>query len=117
MRVVLCQTKNGLPSFLALSMKRLECSTSTSSKVSMSYLAFGSVLHVGTLAMSGYGGSGPSSSIFCLPTLPQRGISVASSLSVAQQCTTLRGPYLSRNAGSFGNEYQYGSDMASRWYR
>ena len=39
MRVVLCQMKNGLPSFLALSMKPLVCSTSTSSKVSMSYLA------------------------------------------------------------------------------
>ena len=39
MRVVLCQMKNGLPSFLALSMKSLEALTSTSSKVSMSYLA------------------------------------------------------------------------------
>ena len=33
--------------------------------------------------MSGNGGSGPSSTIRCLPILPQRGISVASSLSVA----------------------------------
>ena len=39
MRVVLCQMKNGLPSFLALSMKPLLLSTSTSSNVSMSYLA------------------------------------------------------------------------------
>src|SRR5512139_3015620 len=30
--------------------------------------------------------SGPVSSIFCLPTRPQRGCSVGSSLSVAQQC-------------------------------
>src|SRR6516162_8501756 len=40
MRVVLCQTKNGLPSLLALSMKSLEDLTSTSSKVVMSYFAF-----------------------------------------------------------------------------
>ena len=47
MRVVLCQTKNGLPSFLALSMKSLEALTSTSSKVVMSYFAFGrDVVHV-----------------------------------------------------------------------
>ena len=63
----------------------------------MSYLAFrnGRSCMFGTLDMSGNGGSGPSSTIFCLPTLPQRGITVASSVSVAQQCTRLRGPYLS----------------------
>ena len=50
----------------------------------MSYLAFGDMSCMfGTLDMSGNGGSGPSSTIFCLPTLPQRGISVASSVSVA----------------------------------
>ena len=97
MRVVLCQTKNGLPSFLALSMKSVEALTSTSSKVSMSYLAFGVMSCMfGTLDMSGYGASGPSSTIFCLPILPQRGCSVGSSVSVAQVCTRLRGPYLSR---------------------
>src|SRR5262245_7450499 len=86
MRVVLCQTKNGLPSFLALSMNAFELSTSTSSNVVMSYLCFSPIgCMLGTLVMSGYGGSGPSSTILCLPTLPQRGISVASSLSVAQQ--------------------------------
>src|SRR5690348_2373498 len=96
MRVELCQTKNGLPSFLALSMNSHEFLTSTSSKVVMSYLAFrnGMLCMLGTFDMSGYGGSGPSSSMRCLPTLPQRGISVGSSLSVAQQCTRLRGPYL-----------------------
>ena len=85
MRVVLCQTKNGLPSFLALSMKSLEALTSTSSKVVMSYFAFrnGMSCMFGTFDMSGNGGSGPSSTIFCLPTLPQRGISVGSSVSVA----------------------------------
>ena len=36
--------------------------------------------------------SGPVSSIFCLPTLPQRGSSVGSSLSVAQEWMTPRGP-------------------------
>ena len=38
----------------------------------------------------------------CLPTLPKRGSTVASSLSVALQSSTPRGPYFSRNAGSFG---------------
>ncbi len=36
--------------------------------------------------------SGPVSSIFCLPTLPQRGSTVASSLSVAHEWMTPRGP-------------------------
>src|SRR5215472_9550925 len=97
MRVVLCQTKNGLPAFLASSMKRHVFSTSTSSNVVMSYLAFSEMsCMLGTLDMFGYGGSGPSSTTFCLPTLPQRGISVGSSVSVAQQWTRWRGPYLSR---------------------
>src|SRR5215471_1806711 len=95
-RVVLCQRKNGLPSFLALSMKSLEDFTSTSSKVVMSYFALrnGRLCMFGTLFISGNGGSAPSSAIFCLPTFPQRGIAVASSLSVGQQCTRLRGAYL-----------------------
>src|SRR5215510_2895757 len=94
MRVGLCQRKNGLPSFLALSMNSDEALTSTSSIVVISYLAFrnGMSCMLGTFDMSGNGGSGPSSWIFCLPTLPQRGITVASSVSVAQQCTRLRGP-------------------------
>src|SRR6476469_9662727 len=95
-RVVLCQTKNGLPSFLALSMKSLEALTSTGSKVVMSYFALRNARScmLGTLDMSGKGGSGPSFTTFCLPTLPQRGSAVASSVSVAQQWTRLRGPYL-----------------------
>ena len=36
--------------------------------------------------------SGPVSVIFCLPTRPQRGSSVGSSLSVAQEWITPRGP-------------------------
>ena len=38
--------------------------------------------------------SGPVSLIVCLPTLPQRGSVVGSSLSVATQCSTPRGPKL-----------------------
>src|SRR5262249_28126372 len=89
MRVVLCQTKNGLLACFALYMNSQDCLTSTSSKVVMSYFAFrnGMSCMFGTFDMSGKGGSGPSSTIRCLPTLPQRGISVSSSLSVAQQCT------------------------------
>src|SRR5438067_5563866 len=85
MRVVLCQTKKGLPSRLDLSMKSLDALTNTSSKVVMSYFAFrnGKSCIFGTFNMSGNGGSGPSSTILCLPILPQRGISVESSLSVA----------------------------------
>src|SRR4051812_34500584 len=97
MRVVLCQMKNGLPSCFALSMNSQEFLTSTSSNVVMSYLAFSEMsCMLGTLDMFGNGGSGPSSTIFCLPTLPQRGITVGTSFSVAQQCSTWRGPYLSR---------------------
>src|SRR5262245_43682089 len=94
MRVVLCQTKKGLPSCLALAMNSDEALTSTSSKVVMLYFAFakGRSCMFGTFDISGNGGSGPSSTTFCLPTLPQRGISVGSSVSVAQVCTTLRGP-------------------------
>src|SRR5262245_489701 len=96
MRVVLCQRKNGLPSFLALSMKSLDDFTSTSSKVVMSYFALmnGRSCMLGTFDMSGNGASGPSFTIFCFPTLPQRGSTVASSASCAKQCTKLRGPYL-----------------------
>src|SRR5262244_3739157 len=85
MRVVLCQTKNGLPSRLALSMKSFDDLTNTSSKVVMSYFALrnGRSCMFCTLDMFGNGGSGPSSTILCLPTLPQRGISVGSSVSVA----------------------------------
>src|SRR4029077_13686010 len=84
-RVVLCQRKNGLLSFLALSIKSLDALTSTSSKVVMSYLALrnGMSCMFGTLDMSGNGGNGPSFTTVCLPTLPQRGSTVASSVSVA----------------------------------
>src|SRR6516162_6581237 len=95
MRVVLCQTKNGFPAAFASSMNLQELLTSSSSNVVMSYLCFTPIgCMLGTLDMSGYGGSGPSSVIFCLPTFPQRGISIGSSVSVAQQWTTWRGPYL-----------------------
>src|SRR5215813_5578975 len=94
MRVVLCQTKNGLPSLLALSVKSLEALTNTSSNVVMSYFAFrnGKTCMFGTFDMFRNGGSGPSSMVLCLPTLPQRGISVGSSVSVAKLWIRLRGP-------------------------
>src|SRR5215470_14604118 len=84
MRVVLCQMKNGLPSLFAWSMKRLLFWTSTSSNVSMSYFALRPSCQPSRPAMFGNGASGPSSTIRCLPTLPQRGITVGSSVSVAQ---------------------------------
>src|SRR5215204_4283564 len=97
MRVVLCQTKDGFLSVLALSMKSHDDLTNTSSKVVMSYFAFGVMsCMLGTFAMFGNGAKGPSSTILCLPIRPQRGCSVASSPSVAQVCTKLRGPTLSR---------------------
>ena len=61
----------------------------------MSYLALRPSCQFCMSFMFGNGANGPSSTIFCLPTLPQRGISVGSSTSVAQQCTRLRGPVLS----------------------
>ena len=61
----------------------------SSSTVSMLYLMPG----------IGCGGSGPSSSIFCLPILPQRGCTVGSSASVAKLWIRLRGPTMSFNAG------------------
>src|SRR5215510_3825869 len=96
MRVVLCQTNHGLPSFLALSMNSVDDLTSTSSKVVMSYLALmnGRSCMFCTFDMFGNGGSGPSSWIFCLPTGPQRGSLVESSVLVAQLWIRLRGPYV-----------------------
>src|SRR6266436_8091442 len=75
MRVGLSHQKNGLPSFLALSMKFKAKSRIESSTVSILYL---------TPSM-GCGGNGPASSIFCFPILPQRGMSVELSVSVAQE--------------------------------
>ena len=85
MWVVFSHTKNGLPASFWRLMKSFAAATISSSTVSMR-------LRV----------SGPVSSIFCLPTRPQRGCSVGSSLSVAQQCRTPRGPNFSLNCGSFG---------------
>src|SRR5215472_2457616 len=86
-RVELCHRKNGLPACLALSMNSHDFLTSTSSMVVMSYLALrkGMSCMLGTFDMSAYGGSGPSSTTFCFPTLPQRGMTVASSSSCARQ--------------------------------
>ena len=75
MWVELSQTKNGLPASFAFFMNSLARATKSSSQVSMRFLV-----------------SGPVSSIFCLPTLPQRGSTVGSSVSVAKECMTPRGP-------------------------
>ena len=83
MRVEFHQTKNGLPSLCALSMKSSAPAVTSSSTVSMRFLV-----------------SGPVSSIFCLPTLPKRGSTVGSSVSVAKQCSTPRGPNFALNSGS-----------------
>ena len=66
-------------------MKSFAAPTNSSSQVSMRLVV-----------------SGPVSLIFCLPTLPQRGITVLSSLSVAHEWITPRGPNCSRYLGSFG---------------
>ena len=85
MREVFHQTKNGLLAFAALSMKLIAPAVISSSIVSMR-------LRV----------SGPVSAHFCLPILPKRGSSVGSSLPVAKQCKTPRGPNLALKAGFFG---------------
>ena len=78
-------TNHGLPALSWRFMKSFAAATNSSSHVSMRFFV-----------------SGPVSSIFCLPTLPQRGITVLSSLSVAHVWSTPRGPNCSRNRGSFG---------------
>src|SRR3984893_5308061 len=86
LRVELCQRKNGLLAFVERSMKSTDRRTSSSSMSSILNLALGS--------MFGCGGSGPASTITCLPTLPQRGSVVGSSTLVALLSTMLRGPNL-----------------------
>ena len=88
MCVVLNQTKNGLPSSCWRLMKSLAATTNSSSQVSIRFLV-----------------SGPVSLIFCLPTLPQRGITVGSSLSVAHEWITPRGPKFLRK---FGKSFSVG---------
>ena len=76
------------------------------------------VVHVRHVGHVGKGASGPSSTIFCLPILPQRGCTGRvvrvgrPAVDQVARAVPCRG-----KTGSFGNEYQYGSDMASRWYR
>src|SRR5262245_11716283 len=84
-RVELNQQKNGLPSFCDFSMNLSAPSRNSSSIVSMR-LVF----------------NGPVFSIFCLPTLPNCGSSVGSSLSVAQLWSTPRGPNFFLNSGFLG---------------
>src|ERR1700758_2851524 len=88
MRVGLSQRKKGLLEGFALFMKAIESATNASSTVSMLYL----------IPAIGCGGKGPSSWIFCLPTLPHRGSTVASSVSVDQERSMLRGPTTFNNS-------------------
>jgi len=85
MWVVFSHTNHGLPALFWRLMKSLAAATNSSSQVSIRFFV-----------------SGPVSSIFCLPTLPQRGWTVLSSLSVAHECITPRGPNISLKRGSFG---------------
>ena len=82
MWVVLSQTKNGRVESFARLMKSLAAATNSSSQVSIRFFV-----------------SGPVSSILCLPTRPQRGCSVGSSSSVAQEWITPRGPNIWRKFG------------------
>lgn len=59
----------------------------------------------------------PVSVMRCRPTLPKRGSTVSSSMSVAHECSTPRGPKRSLNAGSVGSSTFSGSSSVSRWYR
>jgi hypothetical protein len=77
-----------LAGVFAFFMNVLAAATKSSSQVSMRFLV-----------------SGPVSSIFCFPTLPQRGSTVGSSLSVAQECITPRGPNVLRK---FGKSFSLG---------
>ena len=83
MRVGLSQTKNGLPSFWALSMNAMRRGRGSR--------------HPPSPCASGH--SSPASSIFCLPILPQRGCTVGSSTVVAHEWTMLRGPTVALSAG------------------
>src|SRR5262249_18329436 len=82
MWVVLTQQKNGVPAACWRLIQPLAAATNSSSQVSMRFFV-----------------SGPVSSILCLPTLPNLVSVVGSSLSVAQQCSTPRGPKRWRNSG------------------
>src|SRR5262249_45303057 len=82
MWVVLTQQKNGVPAACWRLIQSLAAATNSSSQVSIRFFV-----------------SGPVSSILCLPTLPNRVSVVGSSLSVAQQCSTPRGPKRLRNSG------------------
>ena len=85
MWVKFTQRNTGLPAAFWRFRKSTERSAKSSSNVSIRFLV-----------------SGPVSLMVCLPTLPKRGSTVASSVSVALQSSTPRGPNSARNAGSFG---------------
>src|SRR5262245_51278389 len=83
MCVVLSHTKNGFPALCCRLMKSDAAATNSSSHVSIRFVF-----------------SEPVSSIFCLPTFPQRGISLESSFPVAQEWMTPRGPNFALKPGN-----------------
>ena len=82
MAVELYQRKNGLFALACFSIQPRAAEVISSSMVSIRFLV-----------------RGPVSLTVCLPTRPQRGSVVGSSLSVAKQCNTPLGPNLARNPG------------------
>jgi hypothetical protein len=82
MWVVFSQQKKGLPAARCRLIQSLAAAVNSSSQVSIRFLV-----------------SGPVSSILCLPTRPHRGSSVISSVSVAHEWMTPRGPKRSRKCG------------------
>ena len=117
MRVVLCQRKNGLPLSLAFFMKPIESLTSTSSNVVMSYLAsaglfchLASVRRVRARRKRAF-----VDDLLLTDFAPARLLGgVVGVGRPAMHEITRSDAYGIR---SVGYEYQYGSDMASRWYR
>ena len=85
MRVALNQQKKGLLAPCCRLIKSMAAADVSSSTVSILFFV-----------------SGPVSSIFCLPTFPKRGSTVASSSVDALSFKTPRGPNFVRYAGSFG---------------
>ena len=91
MAVVLYQRKNGLSALACFSIHASAAVVISSSTVSIRFLV-----------------SGPVSTIVCFPTRPKRGSTVASSTSVALQCSTPRGPNICLNLGILGIVGQFG---------
>src|SRR6185436_7800529 len=85
MWVKLTHRKTGLPAAFCRFRKSTERSAKSSSQVSIRFLV-----------------RGPVSLMVCLPTLPKRGSTVGSSLSLALQSRTPRGPKFAKQFGFLG---------------